>query len=121
MELLNFQDKKDSAMIILNKLQSGFPEHTIQDEVLLLRSEIWASRKNYEEAALDLRAIIDRFPDDILADDAQFRLAELYETKMGRKEEAKELYRDLFTEHPDSFFTAEARKRFRLLRGDFLN
>ncbi|MGB0176723.1 MAG: tetratricopeptide repeat protein [Owenweeksia sp.] len=120
-DLLNFQDKKDSAMIILNDLQNAFPDHTIQDEVLLLRSEIWIARRNYEEAALDLRAIIDRFPDDILADDAQFRLAELYETKMGRKEEAKELYRDLFTEHPDSFFTAEARKRFRLLRGDFLN
>ncbi|MEQ9262309.1 MAG: tetratricopeptide repeat protein [Owenweeksia sp.] len=120
-DLLNFQGKKDSAMIILNTLQKAFPGHSIQDEVLLLRSEIWMSNKNYEEAAIDLQAIIDQYPDDILADDAQFRLAELLETRMNRTEEAKVLYRNLFTEHPDSFFTAEARKRFRLLRGDFLN
>ncbi len=120
-DLLNYQDKKDSAMIILNQLQREFPDHTVQDEVLLLRSEIWMARGNYESAAADLQAIIDGFPEDILADDAQFRLAQLYETKMNRVEEAKELYRSLFTDHPDSFYTAEARKRFRLLRGDILN
>ncbi len=120
-DLLNYQDKRDSAMIILNQLQKQFPEHSVQDEVLLLRSEIEMAKKDYEAAARDLQAIIDAYSDGILADDAQFRLAELYQTKLNRIEEAKELYRDLFTEHPDSFFTAEARKRFRELRGDFLN
>lgn len=38
------------------------------------------------------QTIIDKFPDDIRADNALFELAEIYETKLKDPEKAKPLY-----------------------------
>ncbi len=120
-DLLNYQDKSDSSLQILTTLQQRFPGHSIQDEVLLLRSEILIKNKRYKEAALELKNIIDNFGNGILADNALYRLAQLYGNQINKKEEAKGLYQKLFTEHPDSFFASDSRKNFRELRGDILN
>ena len=78
-------------------------------------------KNKYEEAAKYLQEITATFPDDILADDALFYLAELYDNKLNDKSKAMALYQDLLVKFPGSTFTVEARKRFRLLRGDSLN
>lgn len=54
----------------------------------------------------------------IWADDAIFTLADLYERNLKDTEQAKKLYQKLINDYPGSMFTAEARKRFRKLRGD---
>ena len=53
---------------------------------------------------------------DLLADDAIFRLASLYETKLNDKAKALELYQSILKNYSDSLFVVEARKRFRALR-----
>lgn len=120
-DLMNFQGKLDSSLFILSKIQKDFPNHTIQDNVLLLKSEIAVTKGNFELASENLNSIIDHFADGILVDDALIRLARIYETELNRSVEAKDLYQKLFTEHPDSFFATEARAKFRSLRGDVLN
>jgi len=45
----------------------------------------------------------------------------IYEEQLDKPDLAKEIYRDFLTRYPGSKFTAEARKRFRNLRGDFVN
>ena len=120
-DLMNYQGKLDSSLYILNGIQKDFPEHTIQDNVLLLKSEILATKGEFALASEDLNLIIEQFSDGILADDAMIRLARIYESELSRSEEAKNLYQRLFTEHPDSFFANEARTKFRNLRGDNLN
>lgn len=57
---------------------------------------------------------------DILGDNSLFSLAELYEKKLNNKEKAKQLYEQFIENYPGSFFLTEARKRYRLLRGDVL-
>ncbi len=120
-DLMNYQGKLDSSLYILNGIQKDFAEHTIQDNVLLLKSEILATKGEFALASEDLNLIIEQFSDGILADDAMIRLARIYESELSRSEEAKNLYQRLFTEHPDSFFANEARTKFRNLRGDNLN
>lgn len=120
-DLMNFQGKLDSSLFILSELQKAFPNHTIQDNVLLLKAEIRVAKGNFELASVDLNSIIDHFADGILVDDALIRLAGIYEAELNRSVEAKDLYQKLFTEHPDSFFATEARAKFRSLRGDILN
>ena len=117
-DLLNFQDKYDSALFYLELIQLNYPGHSLQDEVLLLKANLYIAKKEYQKAAGELQTLITDHKEDILADDALYTLAGLYEVQLDRKEEAKELYRTLFTDHPDSFFTAEARKKYRQLRGD---
>jgi len=58
---------------------------------------------------------------DILADNATFQLADLYENILGDTTKAQELYEKVLLEYPGSLFVVEARKRFRRLRGDDIN
>ncbi|WP_424516427.1 tetratricopeptide repeat protein, partial [Psychroserpens sp.] len=55
------------------------------------------------------------------ADDALYYLAELYENELDQPEKAKALYETIIFKHQDSIYFIEARKRFRLLRGDAIN
>ncbi len=119
-DLMNYQHKYDSAIRVLDMMDIAFPDHPIQDEVLFLKSKILIKQKRYEEAAVTLQTIVTLYKKDILADDALYALAQLYELQLGKPAEAQKLYQQLFTEHPDSFFTSDARKRFRSLRGDSL-
>ncbi len=120
-DLMNYQAKQDSALFILKSIQKNFPNHTLQDDILLLSADIHMEKGEFNTASEELQSIIDHFSDGILADDAIIRLARIYENEMNRSEEAKNLYQKLFTEHPDSFFASEARAKFRTLRGDILN
>ena len=55
---------------------------------------------------------------DLLADDAIFLLAELYEYYMKDIPQAMEMYKKLLKDHSNSIYAVDARKRFRELRGD---
>ncbi len=120
-DLMNYQNKTDSALRVLEMMEIAFVDHSIQDEVLLLKSRILIKKERYEEAAQNLTALVGDHSDDILADDAKYLLAQIYEKHLNRTPEAQELYRSLFTDHPDSFYASEARRRFRELRGDLVN
>ncbi len=67
-----------------------------------------------------LQRVITDYGTDILADDAYFLQGEIYERHLANKEKAMEIYRDFLTKFPGSVYAAEARKRFRTLRGDFV-
>ena len=62
--------------------------------------------------------IIQFHTEDILADDALFRSAELLEEKLLNEQEALDHYKILLLEHPSSLYGHEARKRVRILRGE---
>ena len=55
---------------------------------------------------------------DLLADDALFKMADLYETVLNDKAKAQEKYQEIIFKFPGSIYVEEARKRFRTLRGD---
>ena len=62
--------------------------------------------------------IIDNYPQEILADNAVYKVAELYQFKLIDKQKAIETYKKLLVDYPGSLFSDEARKRYRVLRGD---
>ena len=78
-------------------------------------------KKNYLEEDSLLKHIVEKYSDGVLADDALYKRAELYDKKLNDKAKAMELYKDLLTKYPGSLFVVEARKRFRSLRGDVVN
>jgi outer membrane protein assembly factor BamD (BamD/ComL family) len=49
-----------------------------------------------------------------------FLLASIQEENLQDKEQAKNLYNQFLVKYPGSIYVAEARKRFRKLRGDSL-
>ncbi|MDX1939780.1 MAG: tetratricopeptide repeat protein [Saprospiraceae bacterium] len=117
-DLLVFQNRFDEAFKKLDSLLVLFPKHSLDDDVLYLKSKIYTKKREYQKTAEALQNIIDNYKEEIRADNSLFELAQLYETHLNNVEKAKELYEKLFVEYSGSTFAVEARKRFRILRGD---
>jgi tetratricopeptide (TPR) repeat protein len=119
-ELLIFQNRFNEAQEQLTILGNIYPDHGLQDDILYLKAQIFLKQRAYDQAALLYEQIITEYPEEIRADNAMYELAELNENQLKNPEKAKELYERLFIEYSGSTFSVEARKRFRILRGDFL-
>jgi len=125
-ELLLYQNKNDEALTKLEKLKQGVSEtgesisnRTILDDVYWLEANIRMRRGEFDKSLDLLQKIVDQQTQDILADDAYFLQGEIYERQLHNTEKAMQIYRDFLTRYPGSVYAAEARKRFRQLRGDF--
>ncbi|MCB0806633.1 MAG: tetratricopeptide repeat protein [Bacteroidales bacterium] len=118
-DLLLFRNQKEEAITTLDSIFEIADYHPIFDEVLLKKAEIRISQGKYVEASELLKKLLADYSWDITADDALFMLAGLYENHLDNQEEARTLYQQLLNDYPSSLYTVEARKKFRLLRGDF--
>lgn len=117
-EMLIFQNKLTEAEDKLDKIQKDFEGHTLEDDVLYSRAQIHVKRKNYVEAVNYLEEILEKYPEEIRADNALFQLGNIYEKHLNDKEKASSYFEQLFIEYSGSTFAVNARKRFRALRGD---
>lgn len=118
-DLLLYQGKLEDAENALDSLSSDLSFHSLEDDILFKRYEIALERKKFDKARDLLSEIISLHGTDLLGDDAIYALARMEESVFDHPERAKELYRQLLTDHSGSLFVVEARKRFRALRGDF--
>lgn len=129
-ELKLYQNKTEEALNAIQLLKEGtsndndtvrtFSNQTILDDVYWLEANIRLQRGEFESSIKLLQQILDEYPDDILVDDAYFLQGEIYERQLANKEKAMEIYREILNKFPGSVFAAEARKRYRTLRGDFI-
>lgn len=120
-ELYFFQHQYDQSQQTIAALKEKFPKHTLLDEAAWVESNIELIKGNYEKAIVQLDVIINLYGSDILADDALFQKAHILENNLKRKKEAMELYKEILINKRNSIFVAEARKRYRKLRGDQVN
>lgn len=117
-EMLVLQNRFDEAFLKLDTLSRDFPEHSLQDDILYLKGRIWDQQRNYEKAIPLYQEIAEKYKEDIRADNALYALAQIYELKQIDLEKAKEIYEKIFLDYSGSVFAVDARKRFRVLRGD---
>ena len=120
-DLFAFQNKTDDAISLLDKILEEHKGESITDQALYQQAKLFKKKKKYNKAEANYLEIIKDYRDDILADDAHYYLAELYLTHLSKPEEAKLLYEKIIFEHEDSIYFIEARKKFRMLRGDTIN
>lgn len=117
-ELLTYQNKFDEAFAKLDSITTLYPEHALEDDILYQKANLHLVIKEYDEAKELYTVVYEKFPEEIRADNALFNLAELYENQLEQPDKAKELYEKLFIDFSNSTFAIEARKRYRILRGD---
>ena len=120
-DLLLLQNQYAKAKSILDSINTVYPKHALSDDILMKYAEIASKERKYLEASVFYEKLIKDYGADILADNAVWQLANLYEFKLGDKEKAKLMYEKLLLEYGGSFFVPDARNRFRVLRGDMLN
>ena len=119
-DLLAFQNKTTGAIEILDSILKDHKGEKIEDEALLKQASLFKQLENWKKAEENYLKIIEFYGKDILADNATFLLAELYDDQLGNPEKAKEYYEQIIFNFPDSIYFVDARKKFRALRGDVL-
>ena len=120
-DLLEFQDRDAEAIAILDDILINHKGEKIEDEALLKQGEIFEKKGEYLKAEDNYLKIIQFYGEDILADDAHFRLAKLYEERLDLADKAKAQYEAIIFKYADSIYFVEARKKYRSLRGDAIN
>ena len=120
-DFLAYQNKTDEAIEGLNDILENHKGEKIEDEALLKQAQLLESQKKYEAAEFNYQKIIEFYGSGILADDAHFALGELYRNFLDQPEKAKSHYERIIYDYQDSYYFPQARKNFRMLRGDVVN
>ena len=120
-DLLAYQNKNEEAVAVLEEILQQHKGEKIEDEALLKQAELLVKAGNYDSALFNYTKIVEFYADDILADDAHFAMAELFRETLNQPEKAKYHYEKILYNYQDSYFFPQARKNFRMLRGDIIN
>ena len=103
-DLLSFQNKTDKAIVLLDKILQEHKGKSITDQTLYQQAKLFEKKKQYTKAEANYQLIIKDYNQDILADDAYYHLAELYNTYLEKPEEAKQLYEKIIFEYYAQIF-----------------
>lgn len=120
-ELLMYQNKDEQARGTLDTITYLFPGHALFDDIEYLKAQMFVKMKAFDKAVPLLDDIIKNYKTDLKGDDATFLLAKIYEEHLNDKAKAMDLYKSIITDYNSSLLVIEARKRYRLLRGDKLS
>ena len=113
-----FGEQPEKAMITLDSIDNKYPGNSLTDDILMAKARLFIQQKNYTDAVPLLKKIAEEHSFDLWADDAVFMLGDIYENQLNNKDLAKMYYQKIITDYAGSLYINEARKRFRLLRGD---
>jgi len=117
-DLLSFRNRDQEALMLLDSIPLLFGYHPLQDDVLMKKAGIFMKLHEFPVADSLLNIVSSDFPDEVTADRALLIRAGLREKEMNDPKTAMELYARLLDRYPSSIYVIDARKRYRLLRGD---
>ncbi len=117
-DFLIFQNKDEQAMAVLDSVVLLAPFGPLVDDALYQKALLLIKQKNYLEAESLLKKIEENHGQELLADDAVYQLAELYEYYLKDIPKAMEYYMKIIQNFSGSLYVVEARKHYRALRGD---
>jgi len=120
-DLLLFQNKKMEALDSIKMLKGDIKSHGLYDEVLYLEASIQQELGNFDTALVLLDEMIENYHYDILGDDALYLKGKILEENKKESAAAIETFTQFLIRYPGSIYSADARRRLRTLRGDFVN
>ncbi|MFK5889423.1 MAG: tetratricopeptide repeat protein [Flavobacteriaceae bacterium] len=120
-ELLTIQNKDLEALDSLQVISTKFNKYTVAFYALFKQAEIYEKQKSFDKAEQDYLKILALDKNNILADDACFKLAKLYQNKLNDTNKAAAYYEKIIFDYPASIYLVEARKIYRTLKPDLIN
>lgn len=109
--LLMFQNKDKEAEALLDSIAKAFPEHSLNDDILMAKANLARKRREFDKALAYLNTIHEKFGQDVLGDDAVFKMADIYQNDLHKTDLAKHFYEQLIIEYQGSTFVQTARQR----------
>ena len=110
-DLLLFQNKDKEAETLLDSITKAYPKHPLNDDILMLRAEMAKKHRDYDKALGYLKKIKELYGEDVLGDDAVFKMAEIYQNDLHQNDQAKHYYEQLIIDYPGSTYVQTARQR----------
>ena len=117
-DLMIRQHKYEEAIVKMDSINLLYSSNTLGDDIYFKKAQIYMIQKKYKDVESMYKNILEYYPNELYADDAQFKLGELYEYYLSDKEKAKQIYQELLLNFSGSTYAVDARKRYRELRGD---
>lgn len=114
-DLYAFRNQDSLAWQVLDSIELAYSYNSLLDDIYYRKAKSLIKQGDYEQAVVFLQKIMTNYAYDLLADDALFLLAEIYQQKLNREEQAGELYKQMLTLYPGSIYVIESRKRYREL------
>lgn len=120
-DLLYYKNRDSLAMLSLDSISELFPSNMLIDDVLYRKAVIYENKGDFNNALDTYNKVLTQYSWDILADNALYNIAKIYDFVLKDKEKAMEYYEQMIIDYPGSIYTVESRKRYRFLRGDNIN
>ena len=117
-DYLLYQNRNQEATTQFHAILKSFKGQEIEAVTLLRLGKIYEKASEYNLALAQYQNIIDNHSEGIYIDEALYFSAEIQNNKLQQPEKAKPLYEKIIFNHQDSIYFVEARKKYRLLRGD---
>ncbi len=117
-ELLSFQQQDKQAKHLLDSLLLIAQNPVITAYTLITSAELATNAKEFNKADSLLELLFVTYPESYLADEAIFKSGLIQEYNLENESLAKERYQLIIDNYPASIYIAEARRRYRELRGD---
>ena len=114
-ELLTYQNKYEEALKAFEELLADCTNHPLADDILWRQANILRKLGRFEMAIEKLKIITEKHDGEILADDANFTIALIYEENLKQADQAKIFYKKQLLDFTDSWYSSEARQRYRNL------
>ena len=117
-DLYHYQNNDSLAYAYYDSILKLFPENlTLLDDVYFMQAKIHTKNKRWTKSIERYQKAVEY--NDLLKDDALYEMGIIYQDILKEPEKALSCFEEIILKHQDSFFAFEARKRFRILRGDF--
>ncbi len=120
-QLLSYQNKKGQSIDTLQIILDDFKGSAVEDDALVFQAELYTGLGQYKKAETNYSMFMSNYDKSILIEKVVFKLAQLYQTELNRPDLAKEYYEKILFNYPSSIFLVDARKQYRILRGDLIN
>jgi len=120
-QLLSYQNKKGQSIDTLQIILDDFKGSAVEDDALVFQAELYTGLGQYKKAETNYLMFMSNYDKSILIEKVVFKLAQLYQTELNRPDLAKEYYEKILFNYPSSIFLVDARKQYRILRGDLIN
>lgn len=118
--VLDFQNKTQEAIDTLSVISKRYKGQPIEDEALFKQAKLFLKLNEFEAAITNFKKVIALNPEGVLIDDAYYELAELFNNYLKKPEKASKYYQKIIFDYSSSIYLVEARKKYRIIRGDSL-
>ena len=117
-DLLLYQQKYEDALLKYDSILNRFNGHALTDEIYMRKADIYVRSGQIENALKYYKKIDEDWSFDILADDALYKQAKIYDDMLNDSKSALLSYNKILIDYNSSIFVEESRRRIRELSKD---